>query len=509
MNMGYRLVAAVLAAGLSVTIAAQAQPAPDQTLRIALREDADLLDPTLARSYVGRIVFAGLCDKLFDIDDKLNIVPQLATGYEWTSPTTLVIRLRPGVLFHDGTPMTAEAVKYSLERHASLPGSGRRGEIGGMDHIEVVDPTTVRVVLKSPNSPFVAQLTDRAGMIISPKAAEAAGKEFGVRPVCAGPFKFTERVPQDRIVLDRFPEYWNAPAVHFARVIYQPIVDSTTRLANLQAGAIDLAEQILPSDVDAVKKNPKLRIVMSDGLGYNSINFNLAHGPKANTPIGQDPRVRRAFELSLDRTAMIEVVYNGMYAPASQAVPALSPVYDPAIKVPVRDVAAARTLLAQAGVKLPVEVSLTAANSPDIQQLAVVIQSMAAEAGFDVKINAMEFASSLDAADRGDFQAYLIGWSGRADADGNMWNFVHSGAPLNYAAYADKSVDGWLEQARAVSDIAQRRGLYGQVSAKVAADLPVMYLYTPRNIVGMNAKVTGFRAIPDGMIRLPGLALTK
>ena len=177
-------------------LALSSSPAPvsAQNFRIALREDPDSLDPTLARTYVGRIVFAGLCDKLFDINEKLEIVPQLAPSYEWTDPKTLVIHLRPGVLFQDGTKMDAEAVKYTLERHLTMPGSFRRAEINAIDHVEVVDPLTVRIVLKAPSSPFLAQLTDRSGMIVSPKAAEAEGKDFALHPVCAGPFKFVERV---------------------------------------------------------------------------------------------------------------------------------------------------------------------------------------------------------------------------------------------------------------------------------------------------------------------------
>ena len=127
-----------------------AMPAFSQTLRIALRQDLDVLDPTLATTYVGRIVFAGLCDKLFDIDEKLNIVPQLATGYEWADDRTLVIHLRSGVKFHNGEVLDAAAVKYSLERHLTMQGSFRKSEISSIDHVEVVDPATVRIVLKSP-----------------------------------------------------------------------------------------------------------------------------------------------------------------------------------------------------------------------------------------------------------------------------------------------------------------------------------------------------------------------
>ena len=190
-------VAVVLLSGLG----AMAQT----TLRIGLAEDPDVLDPTLARTFVGRIVFAALCDKLFDIDENVNIVPSSRLSHE-TSPDgkTVTIKLRPGVKFHDGETMDAEAVKASLERHMTMQGSFRRPELASADKIEAVDPTTVRILLKAPFSPLIAQLTDRAGMIVSPKAAAELGDKFGLKPVCAGPFKFVERVQQDRIVLEKF-----------------------------------------------------------------------------------------------------------------------------------------------------------------------------------------------------------------------------------------------------------------------------------------------------------------
>ena len=209
-------------------------------------------------------MFAGLCDKLFDIDEKLDIVPQLATGYEWADPKTLVIHLRPNVAFHDGETMDAAAVKASLERHLTMPGSFRKSEINAMDHVDVVDPLTVKIALKAPSSPFLAQLTDRAGMILAPKAAASEGKDFAQHPVCAGPFRFGERVAQDHITLERFPDYWNKDAIHFDRVTYRVLSDPTARKANLQAGSVDLVEQIIPSDVAEVSKDPKLRIVTSD-----------------------------------------------------------------------------------------------------------------------------------------------------------------------------------------------------------------------------------------------------
>ncbi len=478
-------------------------------LRIALREDPDTLDPSTARTYVSRIVFAGLCDKLFDINEKLETVPMLALGYEWATPTELVLHLRPGVLFHDGETMDAEAVKYSLMRHLTMPGSYRRSEISALDHVDVVDPLTVKLVLKAPSSPFLAQLTDRSGMIVSPKAAEAEGKDFGLHPVCAGPFKFVERVPQDRIVLERFPQYWNAGEIKIDRVTYQPIPDSSIRLANLQAGSIDLSEYIVPTDVPAVTANPRLRMATSNSLGYETIEFNVGNGPAAKAPVGADARVRRALQLSIDRDALVQVVYNGLYATTAQAVSPDSPFYDKAQQPQPRDVAKAKALLKETGLPTPVVVNLIVPNNPDLRQAGEVIQSMAAEAGFDVRLTASEYASALATTARGEFEAFLTAWSGRVDPDGNLFSFLHTDGALNDGKYASKQADALLEKARATSDVPGRAAIYADFWKIESEDLPLMYIWQLKNLVGMSAKLTGFRPIPDGMIRLQGVSIVK
>jgi peptide/nickel transport system substrate-binding protein len=492
--------------GLALLFSSQAQA---QTLHIALREDGDILDPTLARTYVGRIVFAGLCDKLFDIDEKLQIVPQLALGYEWTDPQTLVIHLRPNVTFHDGEPFDAAAVKYTLERHLSLPGSFRRGEISTIDHVEVIDPLTVRLVLKTPSAPLLALLTDRAGMIVAPKAAEAAGKDFGLHPVCTGPFRFTERIAQDRIVLDRYPNYWDATNIHFDRVIYQPMTDSAVQVANLHTGNIDLAERVLPTDVAEVKRDPKLRIVTSPALGYVGLTFNLANGDGSKTAINQTPILRQAFEAAIDRQALSEVVFNGMYLPTAQAVPPSSPLAVKALEPPPRDIDKAKALVKQSGAPIPIQVTMMVPNTPDQAQLAEVIQSMVHDAGFEVKINLVEFASSVAAGTQGNFETYLIGWSGRTDADGNLYTFLHSGMGQNDGHYANPIVDAALDAARKSTDLTTRVSYYGKLMEQERKDLPIIYLYNPVNIVGLSAKISGFRPVPDGIVRLQGLSVSK
>ena len=485
------------AALICMTLLTGAAGAQAQALRIGMRDDPDLLDPTLSRTYVGTLVMTAICDKLFDIDTKQNIVPVLATGYEWADSTHLLIRLRPGVQFQDGEKFDAAAVKYTLERHLTMAGSFRRNDIGAMDRVEIVDPLTVRVVLKQPFSPFVAVLTDRAGMMVSPKAAEAAGKDFGLHPVCAGPFRFSQRVAQDRIVLERFPGYWDASRVHYDSVTYRVFPDSTIRLTNLNAGALDIAE-VAPLDVEAAKGNRALNVLSVASLGYGAITVNLA----GSSPLARDPRVRHAFELSLDRAALSQVVFAGMYEPNGQATSAASPFYAPSVAIPPHDVAAAKALLQQAGLKAPVPVNLLVYNTPQSVQAGEVIQAMAAEAGFEVKVTAAEFGTVIAATMGGDYQMVLGGWSGLLDPDSNSYPFLHSGQSLNIAKYADAHADQLLDAARTESDPDARRSLYAQLWQQQHADLPLIYLWTTRNIVGVSKKVAGVTLLANGLIPL-------
>ena len=494
---------------LATVLALSAGVADAQNLRIGLREDPDILDPTLARTFVGRIVFSALCDKLFDINERLEIVPQLAESHRWEDNNrTLRLTIRPNLRFHDGEVLDAEAVRYSLNRHLTMQGSFRRAEINAIESIEVVDARTVLIKLREASAPFLSQLTDRAGMIVSPRAAEALGRNFGTRPVCAGPFRFTERVAQDRIVLDRFDGYWNAQNIHVNRVTFLPIPDSTVRLANLQSGALEMVQTIDPDDVPAVRRNNRLRISMSDELGFQSIQFNVGNGARAQSPIGQDARVRQAFELAIDRTAINQVVYEGMFTPTAQPFPPASPFHLRDFRPEPRNIERARALLREAGVRTPLQVDLTVPNNPDLRQVGEVIQAMAREAGFDVRLNAMEFASSLQAATRGEFEAYLIAWSGRADPDGNIYTFLNSRAPNNDGRYSNPDVDRLLDAARLESDVAKRRDIYARImEIAVRQDRARIYLWHRRNIVAHSARLTGFTPVADGLIRIQGMRL--
>jgi peptide/nickel transport system substrate-binding protein len=495
-----------LAAAFIVGACAAAQA--ESTLRIGLAEDPDVLDPTLARTYVGRIVFASICDKLFDVDEKLNIVPQLALGYETSADGKAVtIKLRPGVKFHDGEKLDAEAAKFSLERHLTMTGSFRKPELAAVDHVEVVDPLTVRLVLKTPFSPLIAQLTDRAGMMVSPKAAKEEGDKFGLKPVCAGPYKFVERVQQDRIVVEKFADYWNKDNVHIDRIVYLPIVDATVRLANLKSGGLDLIERLLATDIPAVRADPKLKLDNPVSIAYVGITMNLNNGEAANSPLGKDKRVRQAFELSIDRNAINQVAFNGEFMPGNQWINPENPYYQTSLPVPKRDLAKAKALLKEAGVSLPVTVDYMVPKGAEPQQVAELVQAMAGEAGFDVKVRVTEFATSLNESEAGRFQAFQIGWSGRVDPDGNSYIFLKCGAPQNVGHFCDKDVDGWLDQARLTDKLAERKAIYEKVARKTLGEESIIYLYHARILVAYTDRLTGYKQVPDGIVRVVGISL--
>jgi len=495
--------------GALFAAAVAASPAIAQgTLRIGLAEDPDNLDPTTAGSYVGRIVLAAMCDKLFDIDEKLNIVPQLALSHETSADgKTVTIKLRPNVKFQDGEPFNAEAVKFTLERGLTKDDSKRKAELSQIDKVEVADPLTVRLLLKAPFSPLIAQLTDRAGMMVSPKAVKEAGDKFVNKPICAGPFKFGDRVVQDHITLERFADYWDKDRIHFDRVTYRPIPDSTVRLANLRAGALDLIERVYATDIPAVRSDSKVKLFVGPSLMYTGLTINLANTEKAKNPLAQNVKVRQALDATIDREAINKVVFNGEFVAGNQFQAPTNPYYIEKFPIPKRDVEKAKALLKEAGVTPPITLDLMVPNRADVKQVAEVLQAMSAEAGFDLKIRLTEFATSLDEAVKGNFQLYLIGWSGRLDPDQNVINHLGCNTPFNWGKYCNETLQAALSEERLYTDMPRRKAAFGKVVAQIEADKPLIYLYHEALIFAYSTKLQGYKQPPDGIIRIQDLKL--
>ncbi|WP_322097203.1 ABC transporter substrate-binding protein [Pelagibius sp. Alg239-R121] len=502
-----KLTLAATMAALAVGVAPGISPATAADLRIGLQEDPDVLDPDQSRTFVGRIVYAAVCDKLVDITPDLEIIPQLATGWSWSDDgLTLTMDLREGVTFHDGTPFDAEAVKANIERSKTMPESRRKSELSSIETTQVTGSHQVKFTLASPDATLIAQFADRAGMMLSPTAAAEKGVELGLAPVCSGPFKFVERVQQDRIVLEKFDGYWNKDAIHIDKVTYLPIPDTTVRLANLRAGDLDMLERLAAPDAASVKGDSSLQYAEAVSLGYQGITVNVGNGDRAKNPLGEDPRIRQALELSIDREALNQVVFEGAFKPGNQSFPTTSPWYDKSLPMPARDVEKAKSLLKEAGYdKLEIEVQV--ANNPVQMQVMQVVQAMAAEAGFDVKIKATEFATLLQEQSAGNYQGSQIGWSGRVDPDGNIHQFMTCKGGINDSKYCNPEIDALLNAARQSTDNAVRKAKYDEARKILSKDLPIIYLYHQTWIWALSEKVEGFAAYPDGMIRLENVKI--
>ena len=505
-----------LLAVLTLLVGVTDAQSPKKTLVVALNQDPDILDPSLSRTYVGRIVYEHMCEKLYEIDENLKIFPQLAAEMPVFADggKTVTIKLRSGVKFNDGTPMNAEAVRFSLDRHLTMKGSSRRSELELVTAIEVIDPLTVRLRLKAPFSPILATLADRAGMPVSPTQAKKLDDKFGTAPVCVGPWTFVERVPQDRIVLEKSKHYFDQNQAKFDRIVFRIIADDNVRLANLRSGDIDMMHLVAPTDAASLKKEGRFEMSSVTGLHYQSLTINLHNKNGKNTPpvdlgtpMANDPRVREALELSIDREALNQVAWDGQYTPGCTPVSPVSPFYDKGRKCPTRDIAKAKKLLADAGLAGGYSFELTIVNDPQQRRVGEIIQGMAQEAGFNISLRPSEFASALKDDDDGKLQVFLVGWSGRVDPDGNIHQFHTCGGSLNTTGACDQAIDNLLNKSREVSDQAQRVALYKEAIDKIVlARRNLVYLYHQNYIVAYPKNLKNYKAVPDGLIRLKGVS---
>jgi peptide/nickel transport system substrate-binding protein len=478
------------------------------TLRIGIASDPAVLDPAQSGSFVERVVFAAMCDKLVDIGPDLQFRPELATAWEWAPDgRALTLTLREGARFQDGAPVDSAAVKANLDRYRTARESRRRSELQQVSAVETPDARTVRLVLSEPFAPLLSVLSDRAGMMLSPAVLPMA-ERVGENPVCSGPFRLTRRVAQDRIEMEKFAGHWNAANIHADRLVFQPIPDSNVRLLNLRAGQLDLIERVAPVDVPSVERDARLRLVAGDSIAYQTMSINVGNGPMAQRPLGSDPRVREAFERSIDRAIINQVALEGRFTANNQPEAPGTPYHFPDLAAPPRDPARAQALLRQAGHER-VAFTLKVPNQPVEAQVAEIIQAMAREGGFDISIETLESGAMVAATRRGDYEAAIAIWSVRPDPDGNIAFWLASDGFLNWGKYANPRVDALLAQARAVTDVAQRRALYRQAAEIWLADRPHLMLYHHRWFWAMRRGVEGFVPSPDGIIRFAGLRAAR
>ena len=482
-------------------------------LSLALAEEPDELDPTISSSFVSRMVFAHMCEKLYDVDGELGLVPQLAAALPQVSRDgkTVTIRLREGIRFNDGTPFDAAAVKQSLDRHRTLETSSRSGELA---------PVTAGRGRRSAHRPPLAGDAVPAADLAAGRprrddhvagGARPARREVRHRPGVrrAVLVRRADRLGPDRAREAR-PSTTTADKVQLDRIVFRIITDGPVRASNLRSGDIDVAERLEPVDVVSIRNDASIDLREVVSLGYQGISLNVGNADgigkpfkTVDMPLARKPELRRAFELSLDREVINRVVFFDQYVPGCSPISPSSRWADEALRCPGRDLDEAKRLIAQSGVKPPVPVELMLEAGGESARLGEVVQAMAAEAGFEVKLPPTEFTTALDNGDAGDFDAFQVGWSGRVDPDGNIYNQQASDGPTNYAGAADATVDDAINAARTERDPAKRRELYRELvgAAQRAQEHPLPLPPAP-----LPGRAPGHRAAsssaPDGIPRL-------
>ena len=501
------IAASTLITGLLLCTTAMAQT----NLRYAMQDDPDTLDPHISSSTASTVVLNAICDRLWVLDAGMNLVPALATKWSWSADNKqLSVQLREGVTFHDGTPFDAEALKFNIERAKTMPESQRKDDVTQIDGVDVTGPFTATIRMKAPDMSIMAKFAERIGMMVSPAAAKASGAQFGRSPVCSGPYKFVERVAQDRTVIERNPAFWDKANYFVDRITFRTIPDGTIRLANLQAGALDVMDRLDPTDVPTVQKDARLKLLPIDTLNYQSIVINVAKTPKADNPMGRDPRVREAFELALDRAAIVQVAFNGLYTAGNQFVAPDSPYYDKASPMPKRDLEKARKILKDAGYSAPVPFEMTVPNRPITVRVGEMIQAMVNEAGFDLKLKVVEFVTSIQQTDAGDFQSWgPIGPQTANDPDAVTFMSLHSIGSRNVGKYSSPEMDKLMVASRTESDPEKRRAIFHQAAQLIAKDRPVIYLYHQRPFYVTSAKVTDVTPMAGGFMLFRGMKLAS
>jgi len=500
---------------LAVTAAAQAGPRSAQkeggTLTVGLANgEPDALDPTLARTLSGREVFLTFCEKLYDLNAKAQIVPQLASALPTVSKDklTVTIPLRKGIKFNDGTPFNAAAVVTTLQRDQTLTGSARASEISPISSVDASGNYTVVIHLKSAYSPLTAQFADRAGMIMSPTQLNNLGSKFATNPVCVGPFMYQSRVAGDSITVVKSPYYYNKKNVHLDKIVFKVENDTAAAAAALKAGDLQALDAIDSTQLQGIKADNKLRILKQTGLGYQGLTLNIGNKngllkgySNVGTPIAANADLRQAFEMAIDRKAMNKVVFGGTVLPGCTPISPSSAWYDPSVKCTPFDPTQAKKLVAASGISNPTVHLMVPTGTAALRQ-AQFMQSEEAAVGIKLIIDSTDFVTSLSKADAGTYETFQIGWSGRVDPDGNIYQFVATTGSQNDSGYTNPRLDLILNNARKASTVEARQTLYRAAQKLILNDRPLIYLYHPVTRAGVATSLKGISLYPDTLLRV-------
>lgn len=464
-------------------------------------------DPQGSSAGVDRNLYTSLYNGLVVPDAQLRIEPDLAASWSQPDSKTYIFHLKPGIKFHDGTPFDAQAVKFNFDYILNPDNhSQRRPEIIVVDRVEVLSPSTVRVVLKEPFSPFLATIADRAGYMVSPAARTKYGKDLARNPVGTGPFRFDEWVRDDHLRLRRYEDYHEKGLPYLDAIVYHPITDQSVVFTELRTGTIDFAYTLAidPKDVPTIRTIKSLNVLLGPGVGYEGFWFNTVAGPLANRSL------RAAFSSAIDRDELLRIAYSGVGQIGNGPFPPSIWAYDKNIPVVKHDPAAAKKALADGGKPNGFPLTIKAeSNNPLQAKITQLAQAQLHAIGIEANIVTVDFATLLHAGERNDFDALSLGWSGRIDPDGNVEPIFETGGAFNYGKYQNKQVDALFARARELQTQPERKPLYDQAVKLILADSAYAFTYFTPTLFVASTNVQGFPMSPDALMRFKMVWLSK
>jgi peptide/nickel transport system substrate-binding protein len=489
---------AVLAAALLAT-AALAQTSGG-VLRVGMQTDPVGLDPHITNATATRNMLENVYDTLVMFDSSLQIVPGLAES--WTASDDGLVwtfTLREGVTFHDGTPLTASDVKFSIERIKDEEiASPRADDFAVVTSIEVPDDRTVVMNLSEPFSPLLSKLAATLNVIVS----EAAVAEFGdlqENVVGTGPFRFEEYLPQTRMVLERNPDFWGRdadgtqlPYLDGIEFVFFP--DPTARTTAIQTGTVDMIEYVPAADVEILRADPNVEVVGGLSANFRSIYLNVERAPF------DDVNVRRAMSYAIDEQAVVDLALfgTGGVTATGTTIPA-SNFYGVSDSPYVgQDLEAAREALAASGYPDGFEFDLYVTSTYDfLRTPAEVVQANLAEIGITANIVAEDWSIYLPTVFEGDFDATILGESGQSDPDDFLFNVFYTDNGGNLGFFSNAELDALLEQGRQVSDQEERRAIYVEAQQIILDQAPHVFLFHSSQYEALRQDVRGFEHFPN------------
>jgi peptide/nickel transport system substrate-binding protein len=481
-----------------------ARPVTGGVLRVGLDAGAKSFDPHFSLQWPERYVMYAVYNTLVGLDKNLNVVPELARSWDVSRDgRALTFKLQNGVKFHDGTEFTADVVRWNIERIKDPANkSPQRLVLDPVERVEVVDRTTVRLHLREPFAPLLASLAIYPGFIVSPAAVAKHGADFPRHPVGTGPFRFVEWVPDGRVVLERFPDYWDKGKPYLDRVEFRIVPDSAVRTVMLRTGELDLTDGIQAKDLSLLEADQNLRLAKLDSLRFIALQWRVDRPPFNNKSL------RQAITCAIDRGQIREAIFAGTGRVATHPDGG-GWWYDPNLQGCDANLEQAKRKLAEAGLASGFSQQFTVSNTPDNVLLAELLQQQLSRVGVQMQIELVNPADAYARVVDGKTNWTHTFWSPRPDPHIRFYNLFHSKGFDNTTSYSNPEVDRLLMEAASTYDIAARKALYNKLERLIVDDAPYVFLHWPQVTAGMSRRVQGFVWIPDLILRVRELSLAK